>query len=142
MPVEPRRAALLFVPKAWRETYRTWSFALWFGGDLENGAGVKLGPLTLHRYRWFDMRWRYAVCWRNRTERILWGGPLDGDTYRIRFSMDCRLRSIWRWWLWFRPRPPWLRVHLTLHRDGDDGRRNGCWIAWLGPFTLTRTFER
>lgn len=55
--------------------YRWWTVKAWCTGW--DWAGVKMGPVTISWYRWFDERLRVSVttAW-TRSEWIIFGGPL------------------------------------------------------------------
>lgn len=50
--------------------YRWWTVKVW-------KWGVKLGPVSIFGYRWFDQRVRIGLCAFSNAEIILWGGPLE-----------------------------------------------------------------
>jgi len=49
--------------------YRWWTLKAWCWG-------VKIGPVTIHGYRWYDGRVRVGITAFASDERIVWGGPL------------------------------------------------------------------
>lgn len=51
------------------EHYRWWTV-------MAGRYFVKLGPVSIAWYRWFDGRWRVSVFWFSSKERIIVGGPL------------------------------------------------------------------
>jgi hypothetical protein len=57
---------------------------------------VKLGPLTICWYRWFDSRWRVSWQFNFGPEHIVVGGPLDmSDAHAyIRRAMDETKRKV------------------------------------------------
>lgn len=56
--------------------YRWWAIKAWHGNDRDTGSGIKLGPITLFSYRWFDDRLRVSMTVAGGRERIIFGGPL------------------------------------------------------------------
>ncbi len=59
-----------------RALYRWWTLNYWWNEGGCGFGGVKIGPLTIAWYRWFDERWRVGVSFNFSAERIIVGGPL------------------------------------------------------------------
>lgn len=69
-PLDPELAELK------SKHYRWWTVYGWWNEYDFGFGGVKLGPLTVAWYRWFDDRWRVGVSLGFGPEHIVFGGPL------------------------------------------------------------------
>ncbi len=59
---------------AHRAFYRWWTVKAWWGREYK---GIKLGPVTVFTYIWFDGRTRLSMTTFGHNERILFGGRLS-----------------------------------------------------------------
>ncbi len=59
------------------EYWKPWTVSTWFQRWPKGySTGVKLGPLAVYAYTWFDGKLRLSYSWRAGMERIVLGGPL------------------------------------------------------------------